>query len=141
MSPQTVAPLWPLAVYFVLVVLLAGALVGIPYLLGERHRQRATGEVYESGLRPTGGARRPLAANYFLLAMFFVIFDLEAVFLYAWAVAARQLGWLALGQAAIFVAVLLAALGYLWGVGALDWGPTAARRDGPAGEGKYEPTP
>jgi len=61
-------------------------------------------------------------ADYYLVALLFVIFDLEAVFLYAWAVSARPGGWAALGSVAVFVGVLLAGLGYLWGVGALDWG-------------------
>ena len=119
--------LWPLAVYAVLVVLLAAAMIAVPYFLGERHRQRATDEPYESGMQPTGNARLRFPASYYLVAMLFVIFDVESVFIYAWAVSARRTGWLALGQITLFIALLLAALGYLWGVGALDWGTSASR--------------
>jgi NADH-quinone oxidoreductase subunit A len=119
--------LWPLLVYAVFVVILAAGMIVVPYFLGQRHRERATGEVYESGMVATGTARLRFPANYYLLAMFFVIFDLESVFIYAWAVSARQAGWVAYGQICIFIALLLAALGYLWGTGALDWGASRPR--------------
>jgi NADH-quinone oxidoreductase subunit A len=61
--------------------------------------------------------------------MFFVIFDVEAVFLYAWAVSVRHNGWSGLVMAAIFIAVLLAALFYLWRVGGLDWAPARSGRE------------
>lgn len=125
MSAALAVPLWPLALYAALVVALAAALIGVPLLLGERHRQRATDDPYESGMLPTGSARLRFPASYYLVAMLFVIFDVESVFIYAWAVSARTTGWPALGQMTLFIALLLAALGYLWGVGALDWGTSA----------------
>lgn len=110
------------------VLIVIGVMLGLPALLGERHwkkperrRDIATGVPYESGIRPTGSARIRLPIQYYLVAMFFVIFDLEAVFLYAWAVAAKETGWLGFIEAAIFTMILLAALVYLWRVGALDW--------------------
>jgi len=112
------------------VLLLAAAMVAVPYFLGQRHRAHATDEPYESGMLPTSSARLRLTADYYLIALLFVIFDLEAVFLYAWAVSARQGGWAALGGAAVFVGVLLAGLGYLWGVGALEWGPAGRTTNG-----------
>jgi NADH-quinone oxidoreductase subunit A len=121
MNPLAAGPLWPLALYAAFVLLLAAGMIAVPYFLGQRHRTRAGDQPYESGMLPTGSARAPLTANYYLVALLFVIFDLEAVFLYAWAVSARQGGWAALGSVAVFIGVLLAALGYLWGVGALDW--------------------
>jgi NADH-quinone oxidoreductase subunit A len=63
--------------------------------------------------------------HFYLVAMFFVIFDLEAVFLYAWAVAVRELGWAGYAEAIVFIVVLLVGLAYLWRQGALDWGTTA----------------
>ncbi|MEN6641946.1 MAG: NADH-quinone oxidoreductase subunit A [Armatimonadia bacterium] len=120
------APLiWPLVLYTVLVVLLAAAMIFVPWLLGQRHKQRATGTPYEGGMIPTGSARARVPAEYYLMAMFFVVFDLEAVFIYTWAVSARETGWAAYGQISIFIGVLLAALGYLWGIGALEWGTSA----------------
>jgi len=115
-------PLWPLGVYFVAAVVLIAALLTFSYFLGERHRGRATGEPFEAGVPVTGSARQRLTAKFYLVAMFFVIFDLEAVFIIAWALAARTLGWAGYIEIVIFIGVLLAALVYLWRIGALDWG-------------------
>ena len=106
-----------------------------PNFLGERHQDRATGEPYESGIVSTGSARVRFSAHFYLVAMFFVIFDLEAVFLFAWAVAVPELGWVGYAEVLVFVGVLIAAWGYLWRIGALDWGPkprlTRAERTAP----------
>lgn len=118
------APLWSIAIYFLVVILIVTVMLVLSYLLGERHRERATGEVYESGMVPTGSARMRLSVKYYLVAVFFVIFDLEAVFIYAWAVSFRDLGWIGYIEALIFIGVLFAALIYLWRSGALDWGPS-----------------
>ncbi len=93
MDTSTSTPLWPLLVYFAAVLLVVGSMIVGSWLLGPRHREPATGEPYESGIRSTGSARLRFAARFYLVAMFFLIFDLEAVFLFAWAVAARELGW------------------------------------------------
>jgi NADH-quinone oxidoreductase subunit A len=121
LEPSTVnaAPLWPLAVYFAAVVVLVAGMLGLSYVLGEHHKDRATGEPYESGIV---SARVRLSAKFFLVAMFFVVFDLEAVFIFAWAVAARELGWTGYAEVVVFIAILLAALIYLAREGALDWG-------------------
>jgi NADH-quinone oxidoreductase subunit A len=120
--------LWPLGLYALGVFLVVAGMLGLPALLGERHWKKperqadvGTTEPYESGIRPTGATTIRLPIQYYLVAMFFVIFDLEAVFLYAWAVAVPETGWPGFIEASIFVAVLFAALAYLWGVGALDW--------------------
>lgn len=123
--------LWPLAAYFAAVLLLVGAMLGLSYLLGERHQDRSTGDPYESGIVATGSARVRLSVKYYLMAILFVIFDLEAAFIFAWAVAFPQLDWLAYGEIVIFVGVLLAGLAYLWRVGALDWGTTHRERPRP----------
>jgi NADH-quinone oxidoreductase subunit A len=122
--------LWPLAVYFGLVVLTAAALLGASWVLGQRHREPATGQPYESGIAVTGSARLRYPVQFYLVAIFFVIFDLETAFLIAWAVAARQAGWAGYVAVVVFVAVLIAALAYLWRVGALDWGPRGGAGDG-----------
>jgi NADH-quinone oxidoreductase subunit A len=113
--------LWPLAVYLVIVVMLVFAMLGLSFVLGQRHHNRATGTPYESGILSQGSARVRLSAKFYLVAMFFVIFDLEAVFIFAWAIAVRETGWTGYAEATCFVAVLLATLVYLWRVGALDW--------------------
>ena len=114
--------LWPLGVYFLAVIAAVGGMVGGAYLIGERHREPATGEPYESGIAPTGSARIRFSAHFYLVAMFFVIFDLEGVFLFAWAVAVKELGWLGYAEILVFVGILIAAWAYLWRLGALDWG-------------------
>jgi NADH-quinone oxidoreductase subunit A len=114
--------LWTLGVYFVVVLLLVAAMLASSYVLGQRHNERATGSPYESGILSEGSARVRLSAKFYLVAMFFVIFDLEAVFIFAWAVAARELGWAGYREILVFIAILMAALAYLWRLGALDWG-------------------
>jgi NADH-quinone oxidoreductase subunit A len=113
--------MWPLGLYFVLVLLLVTGMLVVSYLLGERHRDPATGTPYEGGIVQEGSAHVRLSAKFYLVAMFFVIFDLEAVFLFAWAVAARMLGWSGFWETVVFVGILVASLVYLWRVGALNW--------------------
>lgn len=117
--------LWSVLVYFGAVLVVVSCMIGVSYLLGERHRERATGEPYESGIVSTGGARVKLSAHFYLVAVFFVIFALEAVFLFAWAVAVEEVGWLGYVEILVFVAILVAAWAYLWRIGALDWSPSA----------------
>lgn len=120
--------LWPLGVYFAAVIATVGGMIGLSFLLGEHRRDRGTGTPYESGIAVTGDARVRLSVKFYLVAMFFVVFDLEAVFIFAWAVGARELGWPGYVEVLIFIAVLVATLAYLWREGALDWGPTPRRR-------------
>jgi NADH-quinone oxidoreductase subunit A len=113
--------LWPLAVYAVIVGMLVVAMLGLSYVLGQRHQDRATGSPYESGILSEGSARVRFPVQFYLVAMFFVIFDLEAVFLFAWSIAVRETGWTGYAEVLLFIVVLLATLAYLWRVGALDW--------------------
>ena len=112
-----------MAVYFVLTILIVTAMIAVSYVLGQRHRERATGEPYESGIAATGSAQVRFDVRFYLVAMFFVIFDLEAVFIFAWAVAVRELGWFGYFEVLIFIGILAIALIYLWRLGALDWAP------------------
>jgi NADH-quinone oxidoreductase subunit A len=121
---------WPLAVYTILVGLLVMAMLSMSFVLGERHHDRATGSPYESGILSEGSARVRFSAKFYLISMFFVIFDLEAVFLFAWAVAVRETGWAGYAEALVFIMVLLATLAYLWRVGALDWRQGSRRMTG-----------
>lgn len=113
--------LWALGIYFVVVLLLVIAMLALSYVLGQRHREHATGSPYESGIVSAGSAHVRLSAKFYLIAMFFVVFDLEAVFIFAWAIAGRELGWPGYWELLIFTGVLIAALVYLWRLGALDW--------------------
>ncbi len=126
--------LWALGVYFLALLFVIGAILLISWVLGPRHREPATGSPYEGGILSEGSARVRLSARFYLVAMFFVVFDLEAVFIYSWAVAAQELGWAGYWEVVIFIGVLAVALIYLWKLGALDWNPAALRsRVGPRG--------
>ena len=116
-----------MAAYLVAVVLLIAAVIGLSSVLGQRHKDRTTGEPFESGILPTGSARLHFSAKFYLVAMFFVIFDLEAVFIFAWAVAVPELGWAGYIEILIFIAILVITLIYLWRLGALDWYPRRNR--------------
>lgn len=119
--------LWPFVAYFGAVLVVVASMLGVSYLLGQRHKETATDEPYESGIVSTGTARLRFDPKFYLVAMFFVVFDLEAAFLFVWAVAIREVGWTGYIEAVLFIAILFAALIYLWRVGALDWGPAARR--------------
>lgn len=112
--------LWPLALYLFAVLALAAIMIGFSQLLGEKHQERTTGEPYESGVAPTGSARIRFDANFYLIAVFFVIFDVETLFIISWAIAVRELGWTGYVEIVIFIGILFVALIYLWGVGGLD---------------------
>ncbi len=114
--------LWPLAVYFIAVLLLAALMIGLSSVLGQHHQERATNEPYESGMVPISSARLPVAVKFYLVAVLFVIFDLEAVFIFAWSLIVREAGWTGYIEILIFIAILLVALVYLWRQKALDWG-------------------
>lgn len=130
---------WPVGAYVACVVGIVSVMVGLSFALGQRHTGRATGQPYESGIVSEGSARVRMTSQFYIMAMLFVIFDLEAVFIFSWAVAARDLGWAGYGVITLFIALLLIALVYLVRVGALSWGPTArassARRATPRGGG------
>ncbi len=122
MTTHAASALWPIVVYFASVFLLVSTMIGLSYILGERHREKQTAEPYESGIVSTGTARVRFDIKFYLIAMFFVIFDLEAVFVYAWSVSIRETGWPGYAEMLVFIGVLTAALVYLWKLGALEWG-------------------
>lgn len=112
-----------LAVHVVLAMGVVALAMGLAARLRERRADRVADVAYESGVVPVVPQERPLNAPYFLVAALFVIFDMEAAILIAWAVVAREAAWPGLIGASVFIVVLLAALAYLWADGALDWGP------------------
>jgi len=120
--------LWPFGVYFLAVVGLVVSVMALSHFLGQRHKDRLTGEPYESGIASTGSARLQFDIKFYLIAMFFVIFDLEAVFVFAWAVSLHESGWTGFVEMMIFIGILLAALLYLWKRGALEWGTPRRKR-------------
>ncbi len=116
-----------LALYLVVVVAIVGFIMVLTHLLGERHSQRGTAVPYESGIFPTGSARIRFPSDFYLVAMFFVVFDVAAVYLFAWAVAARELGWAGYAAILVFSLETIAGLAYLWKMGAFDWGARRKR--------------
>ncbi len=124
-----IADLWPLILYLVLLIGLISLMLLGPFFLGTHRKARATGEQYESGIVPVGSAQYRVPIPFYLFAIFFVIFDLEAVFLFAWAVSVKEVGWAGFIEATIFVVILFVALIYLWRMGALDWRTARQKRD------------
>lgn len=114
---------WPLVAFVIGVVGLCIFMLTVPQLLGGRDKGRAKDQPFESGVVSQGGARLRLSAKFYLVAMFFVIFDVEALFLYAWSTSVRESGWSGFVEVLIFILVLLAGLVYIWRIGALDWSP------------------
>jgi NADH-quinone oxidoreductase subunit A len=120
---------WPLFAFVGLILLVAVGLLGVSYGLGQRHEARWKGRPYESGIEPVEMPAGGISVEFYRVAVFFVIFDVEAVFLFAWAVTVRESGWRGFAEMAIFVGLLVAALAYLWGSGSLDW-RSRGRREG-----------
>jgi NADH-quinone oxidoreductase subunit A len=121
-----------LVLYIALVIGLCVVMLGLSWVLGERTKYtKATLDPYESGIVHVGFARYRFSAKFYLMAMFFVIFDLEAVFVYAWAVSAREAGWAGYIEMLVFLGILLAGLVYLWRLGALDWAPKPRKLPAP----------
>ena len=114
---------WPFIVFAVVVFSLIGIMIGLSYLLGERHKEKTTDEPYESGIPPTGDARLRFSSGFYIIAMFFVIFDLDAAFIMLWAVSFRELGLPGYIGILIFVGLLIVLLVYELSIGALDFGP------------------
>ena len=115
--------IWPFIAFAVIVFSLIGIMIGLSYVLGERHMEKTTNEPYESGIPPTGDARLRFSSSFYLIAMFFVIFDLDAAFIMLWAVSFRELGLPGYIGIVIFIAILMVLLDYELSIGALDFGP------------------
>ena len=129
--PDVVASLahnWGFAVFLLGVAGLCAFMLGVSSLLGSKAWGHSKNEPFESGIVSTGGARLRFSAKFYLVAMLFVIFDVEALFLFAWAISLRESGWPGFIEALVFIVILLIGLFYLARVGALDWAPQARRK-------------
>ncbi|MGK9172111.1 NADH-quinone oxidoreductase subunit NuoA [Yokenella regensburgei] len=127
-STEIIAHHWAFAVFLIVAIGLCCLMLLGGWYLGGRARARHKNVPFESGIDSVGTARLRLSAKFYLVAMFFVIFDVEALYLYAWATSIRESRWLGFAEAAIFILVLLAGLFYLVRIGALDWTPSRSRR-------------
>jgi len=114
--------LWPFLVYFIAVLLLVATMLGLSYVLGQRRANKATNMPFESGVLSVGSPQIHMSVDFYLVAIFFVIFDLETVFIFAWAVAFFELGWQGFASIALFIVILGIALVYELRTGALEWG-------------------
>jgi len=119
--------LWPFILYAAAVVLLVAGMLFVSYFLGERHKERATNKSYESGIAATGSTKLRFPVHFYIVAMFFVIFDLETAFIISWAISIRETGWTGYVAVVIFAAILLVVLVYEWKTGALDFGPNGKK--------------
>ncbi len=128
--PPDTLSLVSLGLYVALAVILISALMGLTWVIGSKTRGEVKGQPYESGVIPTGGARLREPVPFYLVAIFFIVFDVEAVFIVSWAVAYEKLGWAGFAQVTFFILILFLGLVHLWKMGGLDWGPRADRRAG-----------
>lgn len=118
---------WPFLVYTIASFVIVAVMIGLSYLLGERHKGKATNDPFESGIAPTGGARLRFSSHFYLIAMFFVIFDLDAAFIMVWAVSFRELGLAGYLGVSVFILVFVVVLIYELGIGALNFGPNGKK--------------
>src|SRR5688500_20235376 len=98
-------------------------MIGLSYFLGQRHKERATDDPYEGGILSHGSARIRFSSQFYLIAMLFVIFDVETIFIFAWAIAFRELGWYGYAGVIVFLILLVVVLIYEWRAGAVRFGP------------------
>ncbi len=113
-----------LALYALMVFALVAVLLFLATRVGRKKPDFEKLKAYESGITPTGSARLRYPVPFYLIAAFFLIFEVEAVYIFSWAIAAEPLGWAGWLQITFFILVLLLSLFYLWGKGGLEWGPT-----------------
>jgi NADH-quinone oxidoreductase subunit A len=118
-----------LAIYGFLVLILVAILLFLSRWLGEKKPNPDKLKSYECGVIPTGSARFRYPILFYLIATFFLIFDVEAAYIFSWAIAFDSLGWSGWLQISFFIAILLITLFYIWKKGGLEWGPTPKDRN------------
>jgi len=119
---------FPVLLQALVAMLLAAGLITVSYLLGKRVRNRVKDMPYESGMVPTGDARQRFSVKFYLVAMLFILFDIEAIFLYPWAVVYRELLMPGFIEMLVFVILILSGFFYIWKKGALDWSGADSKR-------------
>jgi NADH-quinone oxidoreductase subunit A len=111
----------PLLLMFLVAAGLSGAIVAASAVVGRHKRSREKDQAYECGIRPTGDAREPFSVQFYMVALLFILFDIEAIFLYPWALVYRELKVFGFVEMLLYIIILLAGYIYLWKKGALDW--------------------
>lgn len=112
---------FPVLVQVIFAITIACALVGLGMLLGRRVKNKVKDAPYECGITPVGSARNRFSVKFYLVGMLFILFDIEAIFLYPWAVVFRELKLFAFFEMLLFIALVLAGFFYIWKKGVLDW--------------------
>jgi len=112
---------YPIVLLLVVVLGFCASQLLISFIAGTRSYHPEKSAPYESGMKPRGSARGRFSVKFFLVAMLFIVFDVEAVFLYPWAVLLKELGWFGLVEMLVFLAILGLGLGYVWRKGGLNW--------------------
>jgi NADH-quinone oxidoreductase subunit A len=108
-------------IYMGAVVFLAAAILGMSAWVGVKRPTREKLSPYECGIQPVGDARERFSISFYLVGMLFILFDVEAVFLYPWAVVYKELRWFGFVEMLLYIVILLAGYVYIWKKGALDW--------------------
>ncbi|MDF1766057.1 MAG: NADH-quinone oxidoreductase subunit A [Gammaproteobacteria bacterium] len=116
-------------IYAAAVVAVVGTMLGLSFVLGQRKSAHSKNLPFESGIVSVGSAQFHTTIHFYLPAILFIIFDLEVVFLFSWAVVVREAGWAGFIEISVFIVVLLVALFYLWRIGALDWRTQIQKRE------------
>lgn len=111
----------PLLIHLLFALTLSVAIVVLSTLLGKHRPTRAKMQPYECGITPTGDARQRFSVKFYLVAMIFIVFDVEAVFLYPWAVLLRELKMFGFYEMLVYILVILGGFFYVWKKGVLDW--------------------
>jgi len=111
----------PILVHFLCVVALAGGMLGLSWWVGVKRPSKEKLAPYECGIPPVGDARGSFSISFYLIGMLFILFEVEAVFFYPWAVVFKSLRWTGFIEMTLYIAILLAGYIYIWKKGALDW--------------------
>ena len=114
-------PYLPIAVLLVISTAVSFLVIGIGHLFGPRRPTRVKSAPYESGMRPIGPAMRRMPVRFYLVAVLFILFDIEVIFFLPWAVTFKALGVLGFVEMIIFIVILLVGYIWLWKKGALEW--------------------
>jgi len=118
----------PFMIHALLAGAIATAIISLSWVIGQRKPTRAKMSPYESGMTPVGDARGRFSVKFYLVAMLFILFDVEAVFLYPWAVILRDLKMFGFWEMMVYIAIVLVGFFYVWKKGVLDWGKPSLGR-------------
>jgi len=118
----------PLLLHFAIALGIAGAIVTLSYFIGQHKPNRAKVSPYECGVQPIGDAKSRFSVKFYMVAMLFILFDVEAVFLYPWAVMLRELKMFGFWEMFVYILIFLVGLFYVWKKGVLDWGLSHPKR-------------